>query len=310
MTEKTSADILLRLSNASAAAVDRAARSVVAVDGRDRFGASGVLWRDGVVVAASDAVERDDDLAVTLPDGQRAAATLAGRDPTTDVAVLRIESGKGAAIAETGDAASLRPGHFAFAVGRRGDRAAETVASLGIVATSGGAWRSLRGGVIDRRINMDLRLDPVAEGGALVDAGGKILGIVVPGPRRRVLAIPAATVERVMDQLLVKGRIPQGYLGLGMQRVRLDAAVAQKLSPPRRSALIVVNVDPESPAGRAKLLLGDLVTGWGGAAVTHVRDVMERLGPESVGTTVELELVRAGAVIRTKVAIDERPIAA
>ena len=310
MADTFSADVLLHLSTSSAAAVDRAARSVVAVHARDRLGASGVLWRDGVVVAASDAVERDEDLAVTLPDGQRLTAALAGRDPTTDVAVLRVESTQGVTVVETGDPAALRPGHFALAVGRRGDEGAAVVASLGIVATSAGPWRSMRGGAIDRLIRLDLRLDPTAEGGALVDAAGKTMGIVVPGPRRRVLAIPATTIDRVADQLLAKGRIPRGYVGLGMQRVRLDAKLAQSLSPPRRTGVIVLSVDSDGPAARAGLMLGDVLTTWDGSPVADVRDIMERLGPESVGTAVELGVIRAGTPTRASVAIVERPVAA
>ena len=310
MADTFSADVLLHLSTSSAAAVDRAARSVVAVHARDRLGASGVLWRDGVVVAASDAVERDEDLAVTLPDGQRLTAALAGRDPTTDVAVLRVESTQGVTVTETGDPAALRPGHFALAVGRRGDEGAAVVASLGIVATSAGPWRSMRGGAIDRLIRLDLRLDPTAEGGALVDAAGKTMGIVVPGPRRRVLAIPATTIDRVADQLLAKGRIPRGYVGLGMRRVRLDAKSAQSLSPPRRMGVIVLSVDSDGPAARAGLVLGDVLTTWDGSPVLDVGDIMERLGPESVGTAVELGVIRAGTPTRASVAIVERPAAA
>jgi len=310
MADTCSADVLLHLSTSSAAAVDRAARSVVAVHARDRLGASGVLWRDGVVVAASDAIERDEDLAVTLPDGQRLTAALAGRDPTTDVAVLRVESMQGVTVTETGDPAALRPGHFALAVGRRGDEGAAVVASLGIVATSAGPWRSMRGGAIDRLIRLDLRLDPTAEGGALVDAAGKTMGIVVPGPRRRVLAIPATTIDRVADQLLAKGRILRGYVGLGMQRVRLDAKLAQSLSPPRRTGVIVLSVDSDGPAARAGLMVGDVLTTWGESPVADVRDIMERLGPESVGTAVELGVIRAGTPTRASVAIVERPAAA
>jgi S1-C subfamily serine protease len=309
MTEAPSIDPIVHLSNSSAAVVDRVARSVVAVHGRGRFGSSGVLWREGVVITANDAVERDDDLTVTLPDGRRVAATLAGRDPTTDIAVLRVETVQGATAAQTGDAATLRSGHLAFAVGRRADDGADIVASLGIVATSGGAWRSMRGGAIDRLIRLDLRLDPMAEGGALADASGNTLGIVVPGPRRRVLAIPASTINRVADQLLAKGRIPHGYLGLGMQRVRLDDKLAQSLSPPRSNGVIVVSIDPDGPAAHAGIMLGDLLVGWNGSAVTNVRDVMERLGPDSVGTTVELALIRAAAPTRASVTVAERPAA-
>jgi S1-C subfamily serine protease len=310
MSDTPNPDALLKLSSASAAIVERAARSVVAVHGRDRLGASGVLWREGVVVAASDAVERDEDLAVTLPDGQRLAVTLAGRDATTDVAVLRIEGSHGVAAAEAGDPAALRPGHFVFAVGRRADEGAAVVASLGIVATSAGPWRSMRGGAIDRFIRLDLRLDPTGEGGALVDAAGTTMGIVVPGPRRRVLAIPATTIDRVADQLLAKGRIPRGYLGLKMQRVTLDAKLAQSLSPPQRTGVIVVGVDPDGPGGRTGLMLGDLLTTWDGSPISNVRDIMERLGPESVGKAVELGFIRGGALTRASVAIVERPSAA
>jgi S1-C subfamily serine protease len=310
MSDTPSPDALLNLSTASAAIVDRAARSVVAVHGRDRLGASGVLWREGVVVAASDAVERDEDLAVTLPDGRRLAVALAGRDPTTDIAVLRIEGTHGVAAVEAGGPAALRPGHVVFAVGRRADEGAAVVASLGIVATSAGPWRSMRGGAIDRLIRLDLRLDPTAEGGALVDASGRTMGIVVPGPRRRVLAIPATTIDRVADQLLAKGRIPRGYLGLKMQRVTLDAKLAQSLSPPRQTGVIVVGVDPDGPGGRARLMLGDLLTTWDGSPISDVRDIMERLGPESVGKAVELGFIRGGAPTRASVAIVERPSAA
>ncbi|MEA2781473.1 MAG: hypothetical protein QOK29_3017 [Rhodospirillaceae bacterium] len=310
MPDTFPADILLQLSTASAGVVDRAARSVVAVHGRDRRGASGVLWRDGVVVTASDALERDEELAVTLPDGQRLSAALAGRDPTTDIAVLRIEGASGLTAAEAGDPAALRPGNIVFAVGRRADEDAAVVASLGIVATSAGPWRSMRGGAIDRLIRLDLRLDPTVEGGALVDAAGRTMGIVVPGPRRRVLAIPAPTIDRITDQLLVKGRIPRGYLGLRMQRVSLDTQLAQSLSPPRRTGVIVVSVDPEGPGGRAGLLLGDLLTMWDGSPIADVRDIMDRLGPDSIGRAIELGIVRAGTPTSASVAIVERPAAA
>jgi S1-C subfamily serine protease len=167
----------------------------------------------------------------------------------------------------------------------------------------------MRGGAIDQLIRLDLRLDPTAEGGALVDAAGKTLGIVVPGPRRRVLAIPATTIDRVTDLLLAKGRIPRGYAGLGMRRIRLDAKLAESLSPPRRTGVIVVSVDPEGPAGRAGLVLGDLLVAWNGSPVTNVRDIIERLGPESVGTTVELGLIRGGDPRTSVLTIVERPAA-
>src|SRR5262249_38844914 len=244
------------------------------------------------------------------PDGQRLTATLAGRDPTTDIAVLRLEGAPGVTVAEPADPVTLRPGHLVFAVGRHADEGAAAIASQGIVSTAAGPWRSMRGGAIDRLIRLDLRLDPAAEGGALADTAGKTLGIVVPGPRQRVLAIPTATIDRVTDQLLAKGHIPRGYLGLKMQRVRLDRKLAESLSPPRRTGVIVVGVDPDGPGGRAGLVLGDLLTTWDGSPISDVRDIMERLGPESIGTAVELGIIRAGSATRASVAIIERPAAA
>lgn len=294
---------LSQLSEDLARIVEQASRSIVAVHGGGRVAASGIHWRPGVIVTAEEALERDEELTVTLPDGRNVPATLAGRDPSTDVAVLRFQP-DGLAAAELGDAGALRPGHVVLAVGSGGE--AGPIAAMGIVAVAGSAWRSMRGGTIDRMIRLDLALPRRGEGGALVDAAGRVAGMTVSGPRRRVLAIPASTIDRATDQLLATGRVPRGYLGAGLQTVpgrwwRRDAASES----PR--GIIVISLDPDGPAAQAGMVIGDIITGWGGEPLGSVRDLMRRLGPDSVGQTVELQLLRGGAKTSVPITIGERP---
>ncbi|OLE45056.1 MAG: LuxR family transcriptional regulator, partial [Cyanobacteria bacterium 13_1_40CM_2_61_4] len=212
-------ETLLSLSNDLAGAVERAARAVVAVHARPRLASTGVHWRPGVVVTADHTVRTDDDLRVTRPDGRTVPATLAGRDPATDLAVLRVADLAGPP-AERGDPARLRVGHVVLAVGH-GPRA-----SWGVVSTLGEAWRTWRGGEIDRLIRLDLTLYPGFSGGPLVDARGDVVGLVTSGLARQLeLAVPASTVERVVEALLATGRVARGYLGIGLQPVMLPEAL-------------------------------------------------------------------------------------
>lgn len=290
-------DPLALLSERTAALVERAAESVVAVQG-GRRSTSGIHWRAGVIVTAEEALERDDDIAVSLPDGRQVPATLAGRDPTTDVAALRFQP-DGLPVAALGDAAPLRPGHWVIAVGRH---RAGTMASQGIVSIAGPAWQSLQGGTIDRLIRLDLRLGPGSEGGAVVDAGGRTLGMAVLGPRRRVLTIPSSTIDRAVERLLAKGHVARAYLGASLEAVRLGGA------PSEKRGVLVVGLDPDGPAARAGLLVGDIVTQWNGASVSRVRDIWRALGSESIGTAVALTLSRGGKPETAQVTLGERPV--
>jgi S1-C subfamily serine protease len=208
---------LVAFSDAAAQLVERTASSIVAVHGGGRWPSSGIHWHSGVVVTAEEVLEQDEDIKVMLPGGRVVAASLAGRDPSTDVAVLRFQP-DGLPAAPTADAASLRPGHVVLAIG---NHEGAPIASLGIVAIAGPAWHSLRGGTIDSLIRLDLALSPAAEGGPVIDVQGRVVGMAVLGPRRRVLAIPTSTIDRVVDQLLAKGHVFRGYLGAGLQPVRL-----------------------------------------------------------------------------------------
>src|SRR5246500_4398215 len=184
---------LLAFSDHAAELVERTAGSVVAVQGGNRWSSSGIHWRSGVIVTAEEVLERDENIKVTFPGGRVVAASLAGRDASTDVAVLRFQP-DGLPAAPTADAASLRAGHVVLALG---NHEGAPIASFGIVAIAGPAWRSLRGGAIDSLIRLDLALSPAAEGGAVVDVQGRVVGMAVLGPRRRALAIPTSTIDRV-----------------------------------------------------------------------------------------------------------------
>ena len=294
---------LLAFSDDVAELVERAASSIVAVHGGGRWPSSGIHWRSGVIVTAEEVLERDENIKLTLPGGRVADASLAGRDPTTDVAVLRFQP-DGLPVATSAEA-PLRAGQVVLAVGNH-DGA--PLAALGIVALAGGAWHSLRGGTIDSLIRLDLTLSPAAEGGALVDLQGRIIGMTVLGPRRRALSIPSLTVDRAVDQLLARGHVFRGYLGAGLQRVRQERANGSQSSGSRRGVL-VVSVDPNGPSARAGILVGDIVTAWNGQPIERVREIMRLLGPESIGSTVDLGLIRGGAPTALRVVIGERPLA-
>jgi len=287
--------VLKDFSDATTAIVQAAAKRVVAVDGRDWGGSSGIIVKPGVVVTAEEALDRDDEVDVILPDGQEAKATVAGRDPTTDVAVLRVSDSD---LAEPKAATLPLPGAIVIGVGRIGK---DIVAAIGSIAFVGEAWRSSQGGLIEARIRADITLRRATEGGALVDAEGNLVGMTVFGPRRRVLAIPHSTVLRATEHILVHGSVARGYVGVHVQPVAADAG-----SP---AGAIIVGLDPEGPAKKAGLIIGDIVVTWNGEPVTGTRSIIERLGPTSVGQTARLGLSRAGKAVEVSMTVAARPSA-
>jgi S1-C subfamily serine protease len=303
----STASTLLALSNDLADAVARAGQAVVAVNARPRIPSSGVHWRQGVIVTAEHTVQRDEEITLTLSDGQPVKAELVGRDSSTDLAVLKLSGANGAnpPVAEIGDATDLKIGHLALAVGRPGERGLS--ASLGVVSALSGSWRTWGGSRIDQFIRLDLSLYPGFSGGALVDARGRVAGIITSGPRNSVLAIPTATVNRVVEQLLARGRITRGFLGLGMQPVRLPDALKQSLNLEGHGGVIIVEVKPGGPADRAGALIGDVLVELDGRTIGEPGDVQAALDPEQVGKTVKAKFVRAGAKIELSIVVGERP---
>lgn len=280
---------LSSLSSALADVVARAAPSVVAVHSH-RSRSTGFVWKPGLIVTADEALADEGEVEIGLPDGRTVAATIAGRDHTTDIALLRIDAGP----APVG-LATTAPALGTLSVVVATDRGAPS-AALGMVSVSGKSWRSLRGGDIDARIELDVRLRPGQQGGLALDASGKAFGMAVLGPRR-VLVIPAATIERVATQLETRGRIARGYLGLGLQPVRLDDGVGA----------MVMNVDKTGPSAAAGIRQGDVIVAVDGKALSGVRALSRTLGPASVGAVVDVAMRRGGEPVSVKVTIGERP---
>jgi S1-C subfamily serine protease len=300
----TTASTLLALSNDLADAVARAGQSIVAVNARPRIPSSGVHWREGLIVTAEHTIQRDEEISIILPDGKKAKAELVGRDSSTDLALLKI-SGANSPVAEVGDATELKIGHLALAVARPGERGLS--ASLGVVSALSGSWRTWGGSRIDQFIRLDLSIYPGFSGGALVDARGRVAGIITSGPRNSVMAIPAATVNRVLEQLSTKGRIARGFLGLGMQPVRLPDALKGSLNLEGHGGVISVEVKPGGPADRAGVLIGDVLVELDGRPISEPGDVHAALDPEQVGKTLKAKFVRAGARIELSIVVGERP---
>jgi S1-C subfamily serine protease len=230
-------------------------------------------------------------------------AQLAGRDPATDIAVLRFAH-EGSAMPPLAAPGDAQVGDMVLAVGRGNEG---PIAALGMVSVAGPAWRSRRGGSIDALIRLDLHLDPRAEGGVVLDAAGRFVGMAVLGPRQRPLVIPAATIERVAPRLLAEGRIARGYLGVGGYPIRLDEALAGLHALPGRRAVMVVSLAPDGPARKAGVLLGDVIVSLDGESVPGVRALSRRLGPETVGQPAELKLLRAGQMTTVRVTIAASP---
>lgn len=292
MTDNTSLKQVQELSSSLVRLVGVAAPGIVAVkSGHSR--SSGFFWRAGLVVTADEALSEEGDYTVTLPSGESLAARLVGRDHSTDIALLRVDRSDPPPIQL--EAQDVSVGALALAVGA--EDGAPT-AAFGVVSRSAGPWWSLRGGEINARIELDLRMRQSAEGGLAIGVAGRAFGMAVFGPRRRVLVIPSATIERVASSLEKYGHIPRGYLGLGFQRVAIEDG---------RRGVMVMNIDPQGPGGKAGLHQGDIIVAWNGEPIRHVRSLMRALGPDSVGRTVTVGLRRAGETKNVSLTIAERP---
>ncbi len=298
-------EILSQYSNALAEIVEAAGQTVVRVEGRRRLPASGIVWADGIVVTSHHALERDEDLRVGLPDGHAVTATLVGRDPTTDVAVLRAETPEfitTSLLAGLASLDSLRVGHLVLALGRPGQA---VQATLGIVKALGDAWHAPAGGRLDRYLETDIAMYPGFSGGPLVDVEGRLLGLNTSALLRgATITVPPATLRQRVEQLLAHGRIRQGYLGVGVQPARLPAALEQRLG--QDAGLLVSSVEPGSPAERGGLVLGDTLLTVEGQPVRHLDDLMAFLGIERIGHPLSLRVLRGGQAQEIRIIVGER----
>jgi S1-C subfamily serine protease len=279
---------LSTVSQSFAALVAETAKRTVSIGDSEGGRVSGFIWRTGLVVTAHEALADEDAFSVTLPDGRDMKGVLRGRDPSTDVALLTVETGE---FADWGPAPAPAVGSLAFVVGR-GE--GSPLATYGMIGEAGSAWRSMRGGQIDARITLALRLPSRLEGAAVVDAEGTLVGMAVTGVGRRAIAIPAATIERTVKVLSEKGYIPRGYLGV-------------TLHPIEAKGVIVVGVAGDGPGAKAGLAIGDVITTWDGTAVSGYRDLLNRVAGSAAGQSANVGVLRGGNAIDLHIVIGERP---
>ena len=293
---------LQSLSDDLAAAVSVTAPALVSVHARRRIPSSGILWQPDVVVTAHHTIHRDDGIVVSLHDGTKVNATLAGRDPTTDIAVLRLA--QPAAVSAVIATSDVLVGQIVLALGRPG---ASVTAAMGVVRAVGGEWRTWCGGRIDKLLQLDIAVYDGFSGGALVNAAGQVIGLNSSGlSRSSAMSIPFSTVARVAQQLLDGGHVKQGFLGVGLQPVRIPTPLAAALGLDQSGGLMVVSLDDDGPAGAAGILLGDIVVSLDGHAVTDPNDVLAQLTGDRIGREAHLRIIRAGQVKDVPVVIGQK----
>jgi S1-C subfamily serine protease len=288
----TASGVLASLSDDLASAVSRAAASVVAVHGRRRFPASGLVWREDQVITASHVLERDSDLSITAPDGVQHNATLVGRDPGSDVAILSVAGATLQPIQRT-ESNRLSAGNLTLAVGRPGTP--EPIASFGAVSSIGGAWRTAQGGVLDAYIRADVALLPGLSGGALVNAEGQVIGMLsayLAGGDP--VAIPVHSIDQIVERILTGGSVRRAYLGVSTQPVELQEVLRRRLGVQQTAGLMLLGVEPGAPAERSGLLLGDILLAIGDRAVEDGEALQMALGPAAIGQATLIKLIRGG----------------
>ena len=284
--------------------VEQVSPAVVAVNARRHLSSSGVCWRDGVIVTAAHTIRRTEDISVILAGGQTVIANFVGADPTTDLAVLKIDSAE-LSPPPFGDTVQLKVGNIVLALGRGAQKGLN--ATLGIIGVLSGAWHTWRGGLIDQFIGLDLVLHSAATGGPLIDSRGQVLGINTSGlSRTTVLTVPISTVNRVVAQLLEKGHMVRGYLGLGMHPIPLPQDLRSAFNLSADSGLIIVSVEAEGPGSKAGILFGDVIVALQGKAVSSLRDLQNFLQPEFIGKEIPVSVIRGGNSVEVTIRVGER----
>jgi S1-C subfamily serine protease len=296
----TQSDTLVELSHALAAHAVLAREQVAAVRLSGVRHQTATIWRPDLLVASDQSLPKREKFEVVLPGGGTGEAQVAGRDPGTNLALLRLAQPVATAPAET---AKAELGALAFAFGA--DSSGGATMRMGLVNAVGPEWHSRAGGKIDARIALDIRLSPFEEGGPVFDAEGRRLGITTLGPRRNVLVIPAETIEAHLPQMMAHGRVARGWLGVSFQPVAVPAALQAAAGQP--SGLMVLSLAEGGPAAKAGVMPGDIVVAVDGTEATAVRKIVPRLGAESVGREVELQLLRGGARVTVRAVVEARP---
>ena len=292
-------DLLAQFSDAVAARAELAKNAVVAIRLAHGRHMTGMVWRSDIVVASEQSLPPKDDFELVAAGGSVLTARIAGRDPSTNVAILRLAEPIVPPAIAAGEA---RTGALALAIGADGTGGAS--ARLGLVNLAGAEWHSSRGGLIDRRIVLDLSLARREEGGPVFDAAGACLGMSTFGPRGQVIAIPTATIERIVPLLLRDGRIARGWLGVALQAVAVPDALREAAD--QSSGLMVMSVVDDGPAAQAGIVAGDIILSVDGTSTHRFRRIARYFGSDSIGRKADLRLIRSGTVITVQTTIAER----
>ena len=295
-------DQLVQFSDILAARVESTKSTAVAIRlAHERF-VTGIVWQSDVIVASEQSLPRREEFEVVMTGGTVTTAKVAGRDSSTNIAVLRLQAPLASSSITTSEA---RAGAIVIAIGADGTGGAS--ARLGIVNIVGPEWHSSRGGLIDRRIALDVRLARSEEGGPIFDAAGNCIGMSTFGPRGQVLVIPAATIDRIVPTLLKDGRVARGWLGVTLQAVAVPDALRETVD--QSSGLMVMSVVENGPAAQAGIVAGDIILSVDGTSTHQFRKIARHFGSESIGRKAELRVIRSGTVITVKTTIAERPAA-
>ena len=295
-------DPLVQFSKALVSRVEAGKDAVAAIRlGHGRH-VTALVWQSGVVVASEQTLPRQEEFELVAPGGSVMTAKLAGRDPSTNIAILKpAESIAVPAIA----AGEAQTGSVALAIGA--DGAGGASARLGLVNLAGSEWHSSRGGLIDRRIVLDVRLARREEGGPVFDAAGACLGMSTFGPRGQVIVIPTVTIQRIVPQLAKDGRIARGWLGVTLQAVAVPDALRE--SADQSSGLMVMSVVENGPAAQAGIVAGDIILSVDGTSAHRFRKIARHFGSDSIGRKAEVRLIRGGGFMTVQTTIAERQAA-
>jgi len=296
------ANPLTDFSNGLSSAVEKAGASTILVDARKRYPASGIAYAEDLVLTADHVVTREDDIKVILPDGKSLAATIAGRDPGSDLALLRLAE-KALTAAKTSD--DVKVGQLVLALGRPNSEGMQ--ASWGIVTAISGPTRTFRGGMLDEYIRTETTPYPGFSGGPLVNTEGEVLGLNTSGlTRGSSLTIPNKVAWRVAEALATHGSVKRGYLGVRTQPVEIPEAARQALKREQEHGLLVLWLEEGGPAEKSGLLVGDILVAISGQPVGDPDDLFSALNSDTVGNAIAVEVLRGGRPETVSVTVGER----
>jgi len=296
------ANPLTDFSNGLTSAVEKAGAGTVTVDARKRYPASGIAYAEDLVLTADHVVTREDNIKVVLPDGKSLAATIAGRDPGSDLAVLRLAE-KALGAAKTSD--DVKVGQLVLALGRPNPEGIQ--ASWGIVTSISGPTRTFRGGMLDEFIRSETTPYPGFSGGPLINTEGEVLGLNTSGlTRGSSLTIPVKVAWRVAEALATHGSVKRGYLGVRTQPVEVPEAARQALNRGQEHGLLVLWLEEGGPAEKGGVLVGDILVAVSGQPVGDPDDLFSALNSETVGKAIAVEVLRGGRPETVTVTVGER----